>query len=110
MCWACARRSSPFSNRSRSLPDTMPPHSSFCTKCTAPHTPDPHAHNHDTRTHRIQHTARSKRKVEVLTCCLILWLRAGDYHRYMAEVTTGAERARAEENAISAYVAGSALA
>jgi hypothetical protein len=28
----------------------------------------------------------------------------------MAEVTTGAERARAEENAISAYVAGSALA
>lgn len=35
---------------------------------------------------------------------------AGDYHRYMAEVTTGAERARAEENAISAYVAGSALA
>lgn len=36
--------------------------------------------------------------------------RAGDYHRYMAEVTTGSERARAEENAVSAYVAGSALA
>jgi hypothetical protein len=28
----------------------------------------------------------------------------------MAEVTTGSERARAEENAVSAYVAGSALA
>jgi 14-3-3 protein epsilon len=37
-------------------------------------------------------------------------LRAGDYHRYMAEVTTGSERARAEENAVSAYVAGAALA
>jgi len=35
---------------------------------------------------------------------------AGDHHRYMAEVTTGAERARAEANAISAYVAGSSLA
>jgi hypothetical protein len=37
-------------------------------------------------------------------------LRAGDYNRYLAEVSNGGERATAEQEASSAYAAGSALA